>query len=35
MPLLDTGNGFLVAIGLMVSVASLLGVVFWRRRWLG
>ena len=35
MPLLDAGNGFLVALGLMVGVASTLGLIFWRRRWIG
>lgn len=35
MPLLDHPAGFLFAIGLMVAVAALLGLVFWRRRWLG
>ncbi len=35
MPLLDSGNGFLIAIGMMVAVASTLGLIFWRRRWLG
>lgn len=34
MPLLDNPNGFLFAIGLMVGVASTLGLIFWRRRWL-
>jgi magnesium transporter len=35
MPLLDDPVGFLYAIGLMVAVAATLGLVFWRRRWLG
>jgi magnesium transporter len=35
MPLLDAGNGFTVALGLMVGVASTLGLIFWRRRWIG
>lgn len=35
MPLLDNPEGFLFAIGLMIAVAASLGVVFWRRRWLG
>lgn len=35
MPLLDAGNGFMVALGLMVGVASTLGLIFWRRRWIG
>ncbi len=34
MPLLDWPSGFLVAIGLMATVASTLSFVFWRRRWL-
>jgi magnesium transporter len=34
MPLLDAPEGFLFAIGLMITVAVLLGLVFWRRRWL-
>jgi magnesium transporter len=35
MPLLDAGNGFFVALGLMVGVAATLGAIFWRRRWIG
>jgi magnesium transporter len=35
MPLLDASNGFLIALGLMVGVASTLGAIFWRRRWIG
>jgi magnesium transporter len=35
MPLLDAGNGFFIAIGLMIGVASTLGAIFWRRRWIG
>lgn len=35
MPLLDAPLGFFVALGLMVGVAALLGLIFWRRRWLG
>jgi len=35
MPLLDASFGFLFAIGLMVGVAATLGLIFWRRRWLG
>ena len=34
MPLLDWPNGFLVAIGLMATVATTLSIIFWRRRWL-
>ena len=35
MPLLDDASGFIYAILLMISVATTLGVIFWRRRWLG
>lgn len=35
MPLLADANGFLYAILLMLSVATTLGLIFWRRRWLG
>jgi magnesium transporter len=35
MPLLDAANGFPIALGLMVGVASTLGAIFWRRRWIG
>lgn len=35
MPLLDDPSGFLYAIGLMVAVAASLGLIFWRRHWLG
>ena len=35
MPLLDDPSGFLFAIGLMVGVAATLGLIFWRRHWLG
>ncbi len=34
MPLLDWPAGFLIAIGLMATVAVTLSLVFWRRRWL-
>ena len=34
MPLLDLPAGFLVAIGMMATVAATLSIVFWRRRWL-
>lgn len=35
MPLLDNNVGFYLAIGLMGCIASALGMLFWRRRWLG
>lgn len=35
MPLLDKFDGFWTAIGMMVAVAATMGVVFWRRNWLG
>jgi len=35
MPLLDNPNGFYLAIGLMLGIAATLGLVFWRRKWLG
>lgn len=35
MPLLDDASGFIYAIMLMLGVAATLGLVFWRRRWLG
>ena len=34
MPLLDLQGGFLVAIGMMATVAATLSIIFWRRRWL-
>ena len=34
-PLLDVHDGLFVALGLMIAVATTLGLVFWRRRWLG
>ena len=34
MPPLDWPNGFLIALGMMVAVATTLSVIFWRRRWL-
>ncbi|PKO88506.1 MAG: magnesium and cobalt transport protein CorA [Betaproteobacteria bacterium HGW-Betaproteobacteria-12] len=35
MPLLDDASGFIYAIMLMLGVATTLGLIFWRRRWLG
>ena len=35
MPLLDNPSGFFIAIGMMLGVATTIGAVFWRRRWLG
>ena len=35
MPLLDRLDGFWTAIGMMLAVAVTMGVVFWRRNWLG
>lgn len=35
MPLLENPVGFYLALGFMATIASLLGLVFWRRRWLG
>lgn len=35
MPLLENPSGFLFAIGMMVCVAAVLGIIFWRRRWSG
>lgn len=35
MPLLDNPVGFYLALGLMLTIATSLGIVFWRRRWLG
>ena len=34
MPPLDWPNGFLMALGLMATVATTLSIIFWRRRWL-
>ena len=34
MPLLDLPTGFIIAIGMMATVAATLSLVFWRRRWL-
>lgn len=35
MPLIDNPSGFVVVIGLMLGVATTLGIIFWRRKWLG
>jgi len=35
MPLLDNPDGFVAALGMMAGIASTLGLVFWRRKWLG
>jgi magnesium transporter len=35
MPLLDNPNGFGIVVGLMLCVAATLGLIFWRRKWLG
>jgi magnesium transporter len=35
MPLLEDPGGFAFVIGLMLCVAATLGLVFWRRKWLG
>ncbi len=34
MPLLEQPSGFMIAIGLMATVATTLSIIFWRRRWL-
>lgn len=34
MPLLTQSNGFWIALGLMLSAASVMGLIFWRRQWL-
>jgi magnesium transporter len=34
MPWLDLGDGFFLALALMVVVAMVMALVFWRRRWL-
>ena len=34
MPLLDWPTGFIIAIGMMATVATTLSIIFWRRRWL-
>lgn len=33
MPLLDAPAGFLYALGMMVCIVTILGIIFWRRRW--
>ncbi len=35
MPLLDNPDGFSVVVGMMLGVAVTLGLIFWRRKWLG
>jgi len=35
MPLLDNPYGFSIVIGMMLGVALTLGLIFWRRKWLG
>lgn len=35
MPLIDNPSGFVLVIGLMLGVATTLGIIFWRRKWLG
>jgi len=35
MPLLENPGGFYLALGFMATIAISLGLVFWRRRWLG
>ena len=35
MPLIDDPSGFALVIGLMLGVAATLGIIFWRRKWLG
>ncbi|HLA35655.1 MAG TPA: magnesium/cobalt transporter CorA [Rhodocyclaceae bacterium] len=35
MPLLDMEMGFYLVLGAMLSIALSLGLIFWRRRWLG
>ncbi|MCK9386881.1 MAG: magnesium/cobalt transporter CorA [Sulfuritalea sp.] len=34
MPLLDLPMGFMIAIGMMATVATTLSIIFWRRRWM-
>jgi magnesium transporter len=34
MPWLAEPNGFWFAIGLMAGIASMMGLIFWRRQWL-
>ena len=35
MPLITDSEGFLIALGMMAAIASVMVTVFWRRRWLG
>ncbi|MCC6879160.1 MAG: magnesium/cobalt transporter CorA [Rhodocyclaceae bacterium] len=35
MPLIADSDGFLVALGMMATIAAIMVTVFWRRRWLG
>jgi len=35
MPMLEEPEGFLVALGMMATIAVAMGAIFWRRRWLG
>ena len=35
MPLITDSEGFLIALGMMAAIASVMATVFWRRRWLG
>lgn len=35
MPLLDNGSGFYIALGMMLAIATSIGLLFWRRRWIG
>jgi magnesium transporter len=35
MPLLEDHAGFLIALGMMATIATVMGAIFWRRRWLG
>jgi len=33
--MLEEPEGFLVALGMMATIAVAMGAIFWRRRWLG